>query len=113
MRTENIGIPTLRTQRKLCTTDKEKSDILNEQFLSVFTHERNMNIPDNGQSVLPGIPDLNINTAGAKKQLLSLNRTKACDEDPRRILRTVAQELAPAMTCLFNQSYTTVLYPCN
>ena len=46
MRTENIGIPTLRTQTKLCTTDKEKVDTLNEQFLSVFTHERNAYVPD-------------------------------------------------------------------
>ena len=50
MQTENIGIPTLRTQTKLCTTDKEKADTLNEKFLSVFTHERNVNVPDKGQS---------------------------------------------------------------
>ena len=50
--------------KKICTTDKEKADTLNEQFLSVFTHERNMNIPDKGQSMSPDIPDLNISTAG-------------------------------------------------
>ena len=32
MRTENIGIPTLRTQTKLCATDKEKACTLNEQL---------------------------------------------------------------------------------
>ena len=48
MRTENIGIPRLRTQTRLRTTDKEKADTLNEQFFSVFTHERNVNVPDKG-----------------------------------------------------------------
>ena len=80
MRTENIGIPTLRTQTKLCTTDIEKADILNEQFVLVFTHERNMNIHDKGQYPFPDIPDLNISTAGAE-QLLSMNPTKACKPD--------------------------------
>ena len=113
MRTENIGISTLRTQTKLCTTDKEKADTLNEQTLSVFTHEGNMNIPDKGQSPFPDIPDLNISTAGVKKQLLSLNPTKACgpDELPPRLLTTVAQKFAPALTFLFNQSNTTDIVP--
>ena len=98
MRTENIGIPTLRTQTRLCTTDKENADTFSEQFLSVFTHERNANVPAKGQSPFPVIPDLNISTAGVEKQLLSSTPTKACgpDELPPRLLRTVAQELAPA-----------------
>ena len=113
MRTENIGIPTHRTQTKLCTTDKEKTDTLNVPFLSVYTHERNVNVSDKGQSPFPDIPDLNISTAGVEKQLLSLNPTKACRHDklPPRLLRTVAQELTPALTSLFNQSYTTGIVP--
>ena len=109
MRTENIGIPSLRTQTKLCTTDKEKAETLNEQFLSVFTNERNVNVPDKGQSPFPDIPDLNISTACVEKELLSLNQTKACgpDELPPRLLRTFAQELDQALTFLFSQSYTT------
>ena len=113
MRTENIGIPTLKTQTMLCATYKEKADTLNELFLSVFTHERNMNVPDKGQSPFPDIADLNISTAGVEKILLSLNPTKVCgpDELPSRLLRTVAHELAPALTFLFNQSYTTGIVP--
>ena len=69
MQTENIGIPTLRTQTRLCTTDNEKTDTLSEQFLSVFIQKRSMNVPDKGQSLYPDIPDLNISTAGVEKQL--------------------------------------------
>ena len=73
------------------------------------THERNMIAPDKGQSLFQYIPNLNISTAGVEKQLSSLNPTKACryDKLPPRLLRSVAQELAPALTVLFNQSYTT------
>ena len=90
MKTENIGIPTLRTQTKLCTTDNEKAYTLNEQFLSVFTHERNFNVPDKGQSPFPDIPDLNISTVGVEKQHLSLSPTIACGQDelPPILLRT-------------------------
>ena len=93
MQTENIGIPTLTPRSKLCTTDKEKADTLNEPFLSMFTHERNVNVHDKGQSLFPDILDLNISTAGVEKQLSSLNPAKTCtpDELPPRLLRTVAQ----------------------
>ena len=82
----------------------------------MFTHERNVNVPDKGQSPFPDIPDLNISTVGIEKQLLSLNPTKACGpgELPPTLLRTVAQELAPTLTFLFSQSYITgiVLMQC-
>ena len=79
-------------------------DTLNEQFLSVHIHERNMNVRDKGQSPYPDIPDLNISTAGVEKQLLSQNPTKTCrpDELPPRLSRSVVQELVPALTFLFN-----------
>ena len=77
-RTELIGIKTHKTQTKQCTTDKGKSDTLNEKFLSVFIQERNMNVPDKEQSPFPDMPDLNISTAGVHKQLSSLNPTEAC-----------------------------------
>ena len=113
MQTENIGIPTHRTQTKLCTTVKEKADTLNEQFLSTSTHEQNMNVPDKGQSQFPDIHDLNISTAGIEKQHLSLNPTKVCEPDelPHRLLKTVKLELVPALTFLLNQSYTIGIVP--
>ena len=97
----------------LCATEKEKLDTISEQFLSVYAHERNVNVPNNGQTPFPDIPDLNVSTAGVDKQLLSLNPTKACRPDklPPRLLRTVTKELAPALTFLLNQSYTASIVP--
>ena len=72
-----------------------------------------MNIPDKEYSPFPDIPDLNISTAGVEKQFLSLNPTKSCrpDELQYRLLRAIAQELAPVLTFLFNQSCTTGIVP--
>ena len=107
MRTENLGIPTLRTTSKLCTTDQDKAEALNTHFQSVFTQESKDSIPDKGKSPFQSIPNLHIDIAGVEKQLLSLNPTKACgpDELSPRLLRTVAHEFAPALCFLFQQSY--------
>ena len=113
MRTENLGIPTLRTATKLCTTDLDKAEALNAHFKSVFTQEQDSDIPDKGTFVYPSISNLTIGTEGVAKQLALLNPAKACgpDELPPRLLKTVAFEIAPALTFLFNQSYVTGTVP--
>ncbi|XP_072042262.1 uncharacterized protein [Amphiura filiformis] len=114
MRTENLGIPTLRTTTKLCTTDQDKATALNSHFQSVFTQETDTcSIPQKGISPYPSISELIIGVEGVEKQLSSLNPTKACgpDEIPPRLLKTVAPELAPALCFLFQQSYDTGVVP--
>ena len=106
MRTENLGIPVLRTETKLCTTDADKADSLNQHFQSVFTPPSEDPVPDKGTSPFPSIPNLIIHQEGVFKQLNQLNPSKACgpDELPPRLLKTVAEELSPALTVLFQQS---------
>ena len=88
MRTENIGIPTLSTKSRLCTTDKTKAEALNTQFKSVFTKESLNDIPDKGESPHPSIKSLTIGVEGVEKQLSKLNPSKACgpDEIPASLL---------------------------
>ena len=109
MKTENLGIPTLRTQTKLCTTDEDKAQALNEQFQSVFSSSSSDNIPDKGPSNYPSISHIKIHEDGVTKQLLNLNPTKASgpDEVSPRLLKSVAVELAPALTILYQQSIDT------
>ena len=113
MRTENLGIPTLKTPTKLSTTDKDKAESLNDHFKSVFTQEDTTNIPDKGTSTYPPVTNLTIGVEGVEKQLASLNPSKACgpDEIPPKLLKTVAVELAPALCFLFQQSYDTGSVP--
>ena len=109
MKTENLGIPTLRTQTKLCTTDEDKDQALNEQFQPVFSSSSSDNIPDKGPSNYPSISHLKIHEDGVTKQLLNLNPAKASgpDEVSPRLLKSVAAELAPALTILYQQSIDT------
>ena len=73
MRTENLGIPTLRTTSKLCTTDQDKAEALNTHFQSVFTQESKDSIPNKCKSPFQPIPNLHSETAEVEKQLLLLN----------------------------------------
>ena len=113
MKTENLGIPALRSQTKLCTTDVEKAQALNEQFQSVFTPKSSEPVTVKPNSPFPSIPDIHIHPDGVAKQLNNLNPSKASgpDELPPRFLKLVADDLAPALCFLFQQSITTGQLP--
>ena len=92
MKIENLGIPALRTgtQTKLCTTDKDKAQALNEQFQSVFSSSSSDNIPEKGPSNYLSTSHLKMHE-GVTKQLENLNPTKASDPDEvsPRLLKSV------------------------
>ena len=77
MKTENLGITTLRTQTKLCTTDEDKAQAFIEQFQWVFSSSSSDNIPDKGPSSYPSISHLKIHEDGVTKQLLNLISNKS------------------------------------
>ena len=112
-RTENTGIPPLKSGGKLCTTDSEKAQALNNQFQSVFNVEDPSNIPTKNASQYPTIGNLSIGTEGVAKQFANINPNKACgpDEIPARLLKIVALEISPAMQFLFQQSYDLGIMP--
>ena len=106
-KTENIGIPTLKTPNKMCNYDYDKAQALNSHFESVFNKKTNQGIPDKGKSPYPSISHLQISIDGVAKQLQNLNPSKASgpDEMSPRVLNMVANEIAPALRFLFQQSY--------
>ena len=55
------------------------------------------------------MPDISINVSGVHKLLSDLNPFMATGPDAisARFLKETANELAPMLTCLFNQSLTT------
>ena len=109
---ENIGIPTLRVNEKPITNDRDKTNALNNQFTSVFTSE-SYPIPVIDHSLYSSIPPLDIGTNGIIKQLKNLNQNKATgpDELPARVLKETAEQIAPIITHIFQQSYNTGKLP--
>ena len=93
---------------------KSKADILNSQFTSVFTAEdATIPLPDLGISSNPTVPDIIVHENGVLKLLRSLNPHKATGPDnvPARLLKETAQEVAPALTVLFQASLDQGIVP--
>ncbi len=104
--TENLGIPTLVENEQLHVTDKAKASALNSHFKAQFTQERG-DIPPLQTSDFPAISPLTVGLEGVIKQLKAVNPNKASgpDELPSRIYHDYAEELAPMLQFIFQQSY--------
>ena len=111
---DSQGVAPLRTNGQLLADSAGKAQALSDQFCSVFTRDtpETADLRAEGPSY-PPILDLHINTPGIAKLLQGLNPSKASgpDEIPGRLLKCLANELAPAITCLFRQSISTGMLP--
>ena len=109
-----MGISPLQNEKGEHVIDsKEKAEILNSQYNSVFTTEDLNNIPDLGPSNTNNIRPLEISKTGIEKQLKQLNPSKANgpDELPSRILKETHAEISPFLAKVFQQSYNTGQVP--
>jgi hypothetical protein len=71
---DSVGISPLQNEKGEHVIDsKEKAEILNSQYNSVFTTEDLNNIPDLGPSNTNNIRPLEISKTGIEKQLKQLN----------------------------------------
>ncbi len=77
-----------------------------EQYKSVFTKETMSNFPNMGTSHYSSMPDIHIKEEGVKKLLLKLNINKAAGPNKivPRLLKDLAQELAPILQIIFQKS---------
>ena len=82
---------------------------MNEHFKSVFTVEDLKDFPLINPSTYATMPDISISVFGVHKLLSDLNPFKATGPDAisARFLKETANEIAPMLTCLFNQSLAT------
>ena len=92
---------------------KDKAEILNAQFQSVFTKDTVDSTTTLPGPQFPPIGELHISKEGVEKLLKDINPNKASgpDEIPCRLLKGLATELAPCLTALFNQSIETACLP--
>ena len=113
-RTEDTGVAPLKRGGQVYSDPKEQAGILAAQFSSVFTVDTELNCDNRiqGPSV-PPLPDLEITHKGVKLLLEGVDPKKAGgpDEVPCRILCSLAKELAPAFTLLFQRSYEHAVIP--
>ena len=80
-------------------------------FQSVFTDENPLNIQTGRK--FPSMPTISIEPEGVLKLLRGLNENKASGPDgiSSKILKLAAEELAPALTVIFNTSLRTGIVP--
>jgi len=83
-----------------------KSELLKEQFSSVFTREDNSEPPQMENSPYQEIPSIDFNVAGIAKLLSELDPTKSSGPDriPSKLLKTLATEVSPCLKLLFTAS---------
>jgi hypothetical protein len=103
----------LKKEGQLVADTKQKANILNEQFKSVFTTESIDNIPNKGVSPHPVIPSLTITTPAIQKLLNNINPHKASGPDniSGRILKDLQNFTAPILTIIFQKSLQTGCVP--
>ena len=105
-RTDNIGAPTLQTGTKVCNSDIDKAEALNNHF-HIFSIPKGKITLFYGVSPFESIPTLSIDACGVLSQLRRLNPNKAHGpyELSPQLSKLVAEEVAPLLTIIFQQSY--------
>ena len=93
-------------------TDKAKSDILQRQFLSVFTVEPDDEIPDAPQ-LTETIPELRVSEENVRELLMSINvnKTTGPDELHPKMLKELPCCLIAPITSLFNSTLSSGVLP--
>ena len=98
----------INSEGDLVTDDAGKAEILNKQFVSVFTVEDMSNMPtlDLEDKKIKIMEDIPVTIPCLTKHLQKLNISKSCGPDGinARILKENACELAPALKILFELS---------
>ena len=93
--------------------DAEKAEILLRQFSSVFTHEKEGDIPRIDRRTTKTITSLTITAQRVNEELRALNHHKSCGPDKLhpRLLTELADEIAAPIALLFNASLEKGIVP--
>ena len=106
-RQEQTGVPPLKKDNTTFSTDKDKANVLNKTFYSVFTQEVFHSIPNINVSPITSIAPINVKNEGISKLLNNLNSNKASGPDqllPISLLKLANKELTPVLREIFQQS---------
>ena len=105
-RRDNSGVSSLKADGVAHSDPRMKANILNNQFSGVFTTEDTSFIPHIEGTPSPDMHHFSVTVQGVKKLLLDLDTHKAAGPDniPTRYLKDCADELAPAITLIYQAS---------
>ena len=103
---DHLGVAPLKEGNIIYCDPIQKANIFNRQFIYVFTDDTKTSIPDLGPSQYPSMEDITVSCKGVVKLLKNLKPHKAAgpDDIPLMLLREAADEIAPAITLLFQAS---------
>jgi hypothetical protein len=106
LRKNNSGVAPLKDSGKMHADPKDKADILNMQYESVFTKEDIANITKPAGTSYPSMPNIKVKEEGVKRLLQKTNPNKACGPDliTSRILKDLSSELTPFLTLIFQKT---------
>ena len=107
LRKDSSGVAPLKENGKMHADPKDKTNILNRQYESVYTKDDTNNVPSpSGQPYQP-MEEITVTEHGVRKLLLKINPRKACGPDmiSARILKDLAVELAPLLTAIYQKSF--------
>ena len=90
-----------------------KSNILNNQYCSVFTNEDTTNIPSKGPSRTPDVPSIKVSVNGVKTLLQELKPHMASGPDNKspRVLKELADPLSKPLAKFFQHSIDAGIVP--
>jgi len=103
---DHTGIGSLIYQDTTITDPVGKANVLAEFFSSVFTCDNSSSPPRMSGSPLPDVSPITIHHEGVAQLLLNIQPNKASGPDnlPARFLKEVANEIAPALSIIFQAS---------
>ena len=106
LRCDQTGVAPLKEGNILHCDPKQKANLLNKQFSSVFGTDDDSTLPELGPSQYPDMDDIRITTAGVLKLLKNLKQHKATGPDgiSAKVLKETADQISPAITLLFQAS---------
>ncbi|KAK6186986.1 hypothetical protein SNE40_006240 [Patella caerulea] len=104
-----MSIGTLKHNGRIGDRAKDKPEMLNDQFCSVFTEEDLIDIPSKGISPHPTMPNIQVTAKGVTNCINRLNVKKASGPDKMPIiaLKETSTEIAPILQDLYQQSLDT------
>ena len=104
----------LKDNGRLFNASKDKADILNRQYQSVFSQEDpDTQVPDPEGKPYPDMNNIHVSEDGVRKLLQKSNPRKATGPDmiPARLLKECAEELSPILAIIYNKSIQTGKVP--